>query len=256
MIDAHHHLWDPDVGDYPWMTGDFAALRRRYDVEDLRPHLVANGVAATIVVQVRADLAETVELLESRRARQVIVGVVGWVDLTRRTSAARSTGCAAVSEVGIWSGCATPRPTKPTRTGSSATTSTGDAELTAASGLTFDLEITARELAAASALVRGTPNPLRRRPWGQASRRDGLVPRLGGRNRRSGASPNVWCKLSGLVTEASWDDVDGRRPAALRRPLARRVRRRAADVRLGLAGVRAGRQLRPVTAAARRRSRR
>ena len=56
IVDAHHHLWDPEVGHYPWMTGDYAALRRRYDLDDLIPHLDVNDVAATFVVQVRADL--------------------------------------------------------------------------------------------------------------------------------------------------------------------------------------------------------
>ena len=75
-------MWDPEVGVYPWMTGEFAALLRRYDLADLRPHLIANGVAATIVVQVRADLAETVDLLELASRTAEVVGVVGWVDLT------------------------------------------------------------------------------------------------------------------------------------------------------------------------------
>ena len=82
IVDAHHHLWDPDAGEYPWMTGEFAVLRRRYDLEDLRPHLLANDVSATIVVQVRADAAETAELLELSSCATVMVGVVGWADLT------------------------------------------------------------------------------------------------------------------------------------------------------------------------------
>src|ERR1700761_5044022 len=64
------------------MTGDFELLRRRYDVADLLPHLVANDVAATIVVQVRADLSETVDLLQLASRTTEVVGVVGWVDLT------------------------------------------------------------------------------------------------------------------------------------------------------------------------------
>ena len=32
VVDAHHHLWDPARADYPWMTDDLAAIRRRFDV--------------------------------------------------------------------------------------------------------------------------------------------------------------------------------------------------------------------------------
>jgi predicted TIM-barrel fold metal-dependent hydrolase len=36
IVDAHHHLWDPATRDYPWMTGEAARLRRRFDGGDLR----------------------------------------------------------------------------------------------------------------------------------------------------------------------------------------------------------------------------
>ena len=94
-----------------------------------------------------------------------------------------------------------------------------------ARGLTFDLEITARELAAANTLVRRHPElrfvvdhgakpPIAEgwsRDWA-----DGIV--------ALAQSPNVWCKLSGLVTEASWTTWTPDRSAALRRPPDRRVR--------------------------------
>src|SRR5579859_4023983 len=82
MLDAHQHFWDPDVGNYPWMTGPYSALRVRYGPEELRPHLIASGVSETIVVQVRADTEETEDLLRLAAAPDFIVGVVGWLDLT------------------------------------------------------------------------------------------------------------------------------------------------------------------------------
>ena len=205
MIDAHHHLWDPDVGDYPWMTGDFAALRRRYDFEDLRPHLVVNGVAATIVVQVRADLAETVDLLELASRTAEVVGVVGWVDLTSSDVAGQldllRSGVGGEHLVGVRHAAADePDPDWLLRDDVDA-----GMRLVAASGLTFDLEITVRELPAAGVLVRrhadvrfvvdhGAKPPVAA-GWSQRWA-DGIA--------ALAANPNVWCKLSGLVTEASW----------------------------------------------------
>ena len=205
MIDAHHHLWDPDVGDYPWMTGDFAALRRRYDFEDLRPHLVANGVAATIVVQVRADLDETVDLLELASRTAEVVGVVGWVDLTSSDVAGQldllRSGVGGEHLVGVRHAAADePDPDWLLRDDVDA-----GMRLVAASGLTFDLEITARELPAAGVLVRrhadvrfvvdhGAKPPVAT-GWSQGWA-DGIA--------ALAANPDVWCKLSGLVTEASW----------------------------------------------------
>jgi L-fuconolactonase len=205
IVDAHHHLWDPDVGDYPWMTGDYAALRRRYDVDDLRPHLVRNDVSATIVVQVRADLAETVDLLELCTRTAAIVGVVGWVDLTSpdvsiQIDGLRS-GAGGQHLVGVRHGVADEAdPAWLLRED----VDFGMRELTGR-GLTFDLEITARELAAANTVVRRHPDlrfvvdhgakPPIAAGWSQ-DWADGIA--------TLAQSPNVWCKLSGLVTEASW----------------------------------------------------
>src|ERR1700722_16569735 len=82
MLDAHQHFWDPAVGDYPWMTGEYASLRRPFGPDDLLPHLIRSGVQATLVVQVRADSQETESLLRIADEIGFVRGVVGWVDLT------------------------------------------------------------------------------------------------------------------------------------------------------------------------------
>ena len=63
IIDAHHHFWDPAAADYPWLTDDLAPIRRAFGPADLEPVLRANGVDATILVQTRSSLEETVEFL-------------------------------------------------------------------------------------------------------------------------------------------------------------------------------------------------
>ena len=63
VIDAHHHFWDPETTEYPWLTDELAAIRRRFGPEDLSPNLVLAGVEATVLVQTRSDLDETREFL-------------------------------------------------------------------------------------------------------------------------------------------------------------------------------------------------
>ena len=82
IVDAHQHFWDPARADYPWMVGEAAPLRRRFGPEDLSPLLDKHGVSGTVVVQARASLDETRELLELAAATPFVLGVVGWVDLT------------------------------------------------------------------------------------------------------------------------------------------------------------------------------
>ena len=63
IVDAHHHFWDPAAADYPWLTDELAAIRRAFGPADLEPALRANGVDATVLVQTRSSLEETVDFL-------------------------------------------------------------------------------------------------------------------------------------------------------------------------------------------------
>lgn len=80
IVDSHHHFWDPDKGDYPWMTD--AKVKRPFWPEDMRPLLQAAGVDKTVVVQTWSSLQETWDFLEIAGTTDFVVGVVGWVDLT------------------------------------------------------------------------------------------------------------------------------------------------------------------------------
>jgi len=83
VIDAHHHFWDPDNGDYPWMAGpEMETIRRSFWAEDLRPLLQASGVDKTIIVQTWSSLEETHNFLRVAHATDYVAGVVGWVDMT------------------------------------------------------------------------------------------------------------------------------------------------------------------------------
>lgn len=81
IIDAHHHLWIPERGDYTWMEGGPDILRRTYLPEDLAPDLHRFGVSKTIVVQAAQTRAETDFLLDLADRTNFIAGVVGWLDM-------------------------------------------------------------------------------------------------------------------------------------------------------------------------------
>jgi predicted TIM-barrel fold metal-dependent hydrolase len=87
IVDAHHHLWDPALADYPCLTDDLAAIRRRFGPEDIEPLLREYGVDGTVVVQARASVDETRWLLETPPATSFVLGVVGWIDLTSAEAA-------------------------------------------------------------------------------------------------------------------------------------------------------------------------
>jgi len=109
MIDAHHHLWDPDARDYAWLNGDqpwasdeeLAMLRRRCTLSELAPLAASAGVTGSVVIQTVNDEWETHDLLAlaagidtyaaedppgppdppGPAASTLLMGVVGWVDV-------------------------------------------------------------------------------------------------------------------------------------------------------------------------------
>lgn len=87
-IDAHQHFWQPDRGDYGWLDGAPDILRRAYLPADLKPTLDRFGVVRTIVVQAAPTVAETEYLLQLADENDFIAGVVGWVDLEADSLAA------------------------------------------------------------------------------------------------------------------------------------------------------------------------
>lgn len=82
MIDAHHHLWKYNDRDYGWMDSDaLAPLRRDYLVDDLVQAAPSSSVRGTIAVQACQTLEETRWLLDIAAKSSLVKGVVGWVPL-------------------------------------------------------------------------------------------------------------------------------------------------------------------------------
>ncbi|MEI7908052.1 MAG: amidohydrolase family protein [Verrucomicrobiota bacterium] len=80
-IDAHQHFWQYHPAHQAWMTESMAALRRDYLPDELAPLLGASGFDGSIAVQARQMLEETAWLLQLADAHDLIKGVVGWLDL-------------------------------------------------------------------------------------------------------------------------------------------------------------------------------
>ena len=80
-IDSHHHLWQYNEAEYPWISDAMGVLRRDYLPDDLKANLDKAGVHGTVVVQARQTLEETAWLLELAGRSRFIHGVVGWVPL-------------------------------------------------------------------------------------------------------------------------------------------------------------------------------
>jgi L-fuconolactonase len=80
-IDAHHHLWQYSPQEYGWISDSMSVLRRNFLPDDLRREIASVGIEGVVSVQARQTLAETDWLLDLADRNEFIRGVVGWVPL-------------------------------------------------------------------------------------------------------------------------------------------------------------------------------
>jgi L-fuconolactonase len=196
IVDAHQHFWDPSRSDYPWMTDEVASLRRRFGPDDLEPILREHDVAGTVVVQARHSLDETRELLAVAASTSFVLGVVGWVDLTADVPAQLA---------GLEGGLVgvrhqvhdEPDPDWLLREDvQRGLTAVGEA------GLVYDLLVRVRELPAAVETARRRSEArFVLDHVAKAPRSVGELEDWAAGVRRLAELPNVYCKVSGLLTE-------------------------------------------------------
>ena len=78
-LDSHQHFWKYSDAEYGWIEDN--ALRRDFLPEDLHKELKAAGIDGAISVQARQSTAETEWLLSLAEKNSFLRGVVGWVPL-------------------------------------------------------------------------------------------------------------------------------------------------------------------------------
>jgi L-fuconolactonase len=80
-IDAHQHFWRYDADEYGWIDDSMASLRRDFGPADLKLEMDGAGFHGSVAVQARQSLEETRWLLDLAVSSPLILGVVGWADL-------------------------------------------------------------------------------------------------------------------------------------------------------------------------------
>ncbi|MBO3746410.1 amidohydrolase family protein [Streptosporangiaceae bacterium NEAU-GS5] len=206
-IDAHHHLWDPGRRDYPWMAGDaLAPIRKPYDLADLTRHTAAAGVDRTVLVQTISSHAETLEFLTTASASGgLIAGVVGWLDLTAPDVADRLAELRAGPGGDLLVGVRHQVQDESDPEWLSRPDVRAGLRAIADAGLVYDLLVLVHQLPMAIQTVRDLPEL--RFVLDHAAKPSiaaGMIEPWATHLKTLSDEPNVSCKLSGLVTEASW----------------------------------------------------
>lgn len=200
-LDAHQHFWQYDPRQYGWIDDRMDVLRRDFLPDDLAPQLRATAIDGTIAVQARQSVEETEFLLGLSDAHAFIKGVVGWVDLCGPDVDAQLARVRHRRLVGVRHFIQDEadddfmlRPAFQRGIGRLRD-----------HGLTFDLLLFPRHLSRAVRLAEAFP----RQPFvldhiAKPRIREGRIVPWQQDLHELAANPNVTCKLSGLVTEADW----------------------------------------------------
>lgn len=200
-IDAHQHFWHFDADRDTWITDEMATLRRDFLPEDLEPVLAQNGIDGCVAVQAAQSEAETQFLISMARTYDIVKGVVGWVDLQADTLPERLTALGQHPEIKGYRHVAQGEPNdfliRPAVV-------QGIRQL-ADFGMTYDILIYPTQLKAALHLVRAVPEvnfvvDHLAKPY--IKKQD--IIRWSNFMAELAKCKNVSCKLSGMVTEADW----------------------------------------------------
>ena len=81
VIDAHQHFWKYNTKDFGWITDDMSVIKNNFLPEDLLPLLQENNIGSCLAVQVNQNEEENFFLLQLAEQFNFIKGIVGWVDL-------------------------------------------------------------------------------------------------------------------------------------------------------------------------------
>ncbi|CUA90806.1 Predicted metal-dependent hydrolase, TIM-barrel fold [Chelatococcus sambhunathii] len=206
-IDAHHHFWNPQEADYPWMAPDaLAPIRRPFGPQDMAPLIAAAGITRTVLVQTRADIAETLRFLAQAQDNAFIAGVVGWVDLTGPDVAGAIRQLRQAPGGAFLKGIRHQAHDEDDADWLARPDVIAGIAAVGHEGLAYDLLVRERELPAAIRCVDANPD-VRFVLDHMAKPRiaEGAMEPWSALMTELAARPNVWCKVSGLVTEADWD---------------------------------------------------
>lgn len=200
-IDAHQHFWDYDPVTHSWMTDEMSLIKGNFQPADLYPLLKAHSIDGTVLVQVAQSEEETDAMLAIADSHGFVKGVVGWVDLCNRHIREKLAGyCQYPKLKGFRHILQAEEPSfmlQPAFLSGVAALKEFD--------FTYDILIYPKHLDAAIELARHFP--AQRLVVDHLAKPDIKGKRIAGWEagiRLLASQQNIYCKISGMVTEADW----------------------------------------------------
>ncbi len=201
-VDSHQHFWHYDPVRDAWITDEMAVLKRDFLPSDLLPELRANGIDSCVAVQAAQSEDETTFLLDLASKYREIAGVVGWVNLLDHRVEEQLAYFSQFRKLCGFRHIVQSEPDNHFLMRKHFLRGIG---LLARFGFTYDILIYARHLPVANEFVQRFPEQKFvvdhiAKPEIKVRELQKWEPGI----RALAKHPNVWCKVSGMVTEADW----------------------------------------------------
>lgn len=203
-IDSHQHFWKYHPIKDAWISDDMKIIKRDFLPKDLKPLLQENGIDGCIAVQADQSEDETLFLLELAKDNDFIKGVVGWVDLKSPDLKSRLDYFSQFKKLKGFRHIVQAEPEDDFLLNTDFCNGIAQLEQY---NFTYDILILPKHLTVALEFVKRFPN--------QKLVIDHLAkPNFKNKEfsvwekgiREIAKCENVYCKVSGLVTEADWDN--------------------------------------------------
>ena len=202
-IDAHNHFWNYDAVKHSWIDGSMTAIQQSFLPIEFEKILNENGIDGCVAVQVEQNLEENDYLLALADKHSFIKAVVGWVDLRADDLDEQ---LRKLSQQQKLKGFRHIAQAEANDFLSAQAIKNGVAKL-AEYNFTFDILVFPQQLPAAIELVKACPNQKfvldhLAKPYiksGEINQWKKDITELS-------KNENVYCKISGMVTEADWQN--------------------------------------------------
>ena len=202
-LDTHQHFWHFDPKRHAWIDDRMRTIQRDFMPEDVKEQLDRFDFEGCIAVQVDQTEEETHFLLRLAREHTFVKGVVGWVDLMDNQIEARLAAWAqherlcgfrhivqGEADVNFLLNDAFVRGVKALKR----------------HNLTYDVLIYPHQLGAALEFVRRVPDQkLVIDHLAKPYIKDGYIDGWAVLMKEIARYPHVYCKVSGMITEAAWN---------------------------------------------------
>ena len=203
IIDTHQHFWNYDPKIHDWINEDMQAIQKDFLPADLAIELKENKVEACISVQAAQSLQETDFLLAQAKANNFIQGVVGWVDLC---DLKMEQALEKYATEKLLKGFRHILQAEPKGFMLQESFIQGLKKLQA-NNYTYDLLIYAHQLKEANEIVKHLPTvPIVIDHIAKPNIKAGEIEDWKKEITGLANYPNVYCKISGMVTEANWNN--------------------------------------------------